>query len=317
MPAGAFSDPAAPFDMANTLLNTQCGKANYKANVNSPSHVLETLNWHVAVYDVHVSTPFNFIYDVLQFSSGRDKFCALMQGCAKFASEALATPGSDRHWMFRSVEDSLSDGRKIFRLFKEIREVYKVRRGWSRFSLGCQEDGALSIPATCGVLDMLGHSCSFFYYLGDNLLWAASVGLVRSKEVPRTWKGGSRENGAILSALGGASSVKRKRNWASMWRLHFAISANILLLYKAVRRLGVRGLEGPDDARLFHSLEILGMLASYQVLLSNLKIHKASVTRLGLLAMLAAACGIWSNWRKVRRKNCGAKTFVVAKAMEK
>ena len=47
----------------------------------------------------------------------------------------------------------------------------------------------------------LGHTCSFFYYLGavyiesqpvtkssatgDNLLWAASVGLVRSKEVPQ------------------------------------------------------------------------------------------------------------------------------------
>ena len=53
------------------------------------------------VYDIHVGTPFNFIYDVgapywrldgskvLQFSSGRDKFCALMQGYAKFASEAL------------------------------------------------------------------------------------------------------------------------------------------------------------------------------------------------------------------------------------
>ncbi|CAJ1343629.1 unnamed protein product [Effrenium voratum] len=101
---------------------------------------------------------------------------------------------------------------------------------------------------------------------------------------------------------------------------HRSPGANILLLYKAVRRLGVRGRlaqDGRFDARLFHSLEILGMLASYQVLLSNLKIHKASVARLGLLAMLAAACGIWSNWRKVRRKNCGAKTFVVAKAMEK
>lgn len=28
------------------------------------------------------------------------------------------------------------------------------------------------------------------------------------------------------------------------------------------------------------------------------------VARLGLLAMLAAACGIWSNWRKVRNVRC-------------
>eukprot|EP00438_Fugacium_kawagutii_P033741 Skav209657 [mRNA] locus=scaffold2126:100318:102479:+ [translate_table: standard] len=67
-----------------------------------------------------------------------------------------------------------------------------------------------------------------------------------------------------------------------------------------------------EDARLFHTLEIIGMLASYRVLLSKLHIMKASHARLGLLAMLAAACGIWSNWRKVRRKNCGTKTFVVA-----
>ncbi|CAE7446454.1 Contig2860.g3064 [Symbiodinium microadriaticum] len=161
--------------------------------LNSPG-LVETLNWHVStVYDERVGTAFNFIYDVLQFSSGRDKFCALMQGYCKFASEVFSEPDSERHWMYRGMEDSLSDGRKIFRLFKEFREVYKVRRGWSRFSQGAQEHGTLSVPAACGVLDMLGHTCSFFYYLGDNLLWAASVGLVRSKEVPqmqrRMWKG--------------------------------------------------------------------------------------------------------------------------------
>lgn len=302
---------------ADAILNVH---SLVKASQVSP-RLLETLNWHVStVYDVHVGQPFNFIYDVLQFSSGRDKFCALMQGYAKFASEVLAKPDSERHWMYRGIEDSLSDGRKIFRLFKEFREVYKVRRGWSRFSQGAQEEGTFSIPAACGVLDMLGHTCSFFYYLGDNLLWAASVGLVRSKEVPkmqrRMWKG-FRKNGAILNSLGGVSNVKQKRNWASIWRLNFAIGANILLFYKAVVRLGWKSLEGPDDARLFHTLEIIGMLASYRVLLSKLNILKASHARLGLLAMLAAACGIWSNWRKVRRKKCGTKTFVVASKNQK
>ncbi|CAE7715840.1 unnamed protein product [Symbiodinium pilosum] len=278
-----------------------------------PGKLVETLNWHVStVYDEHVGTPFNFIYDVLQFSSGRDKFCALIQGYSKFASEVLAEPDSERHWMYRGIEDSLSDGRKIFRLFKEMREVYKVRRGWSRFCQGAQEHGPLSVPATCGVLDMLGHTCSFFYYLGDNLLWAASVGLVRSKEVPqmqrRMWKG-FRKNGAILKALGGVANVKRKRNWASVWRLNFAICANLLMLYKAVLRLGLKRVADPDDPRLFHTVEIVGMVASYRVLLSKLKISTASHARLGLLAMLAAACGIWSNWRKVRRKNCGTKTW--------
>jgi len=282
----------------------------------TPTKIVETLDWHVAsVYDERVGSAFNFIYDVLQFSSGRDKFCALMQGYAKFASEVLTEPDSERHWMYRGIEDSLSDGRKIFRLFKEFREVYKVRRGWSRFCQGASGHGTVSIPAVCGVLDVLGHACSFFYYLGDNILWAASVGIVRSKEVPkmqrRMWKG-FRKNGPVLSALGGVASVKRKRNWASIWRLNFAIGANVLLLYKAACKLRIRSLQGPDDPRLFHSLEIIGMLASYRVLLSKLKIAKASHARLGLLAMLAAACGIWSNWRKVRRKNCGTKSFGIA-----
>ena len=35
-----------------------------------------------------------------------------------------------------------------------------------------------------------------------------------------------------------------------------------------------------EDARLFHTLEIIGMLASYRVLLSKLKILKASHARL-------------------------------------
>jgi hypothetical protein len=35
-----------------------------------------------------------------------------------------------------------------------------------------------------------------------------------------------------------------------------------------------------EDARLFHTLEIIGMLASYRVLLSKLNILKASHARL-------------------------------------
>ena len=111
--------------------------------------------------------------EVLQFSSGRDKFCALMQGYAKFASEAglLAavamkirrllgpkrclrsrtasvtgcTAASRSVFGGNSVlrQDSLSDGRKIFRLFKELREVYKAFQGPLRpLSFRCAAVGA-------------------------------------------------------------------------------------------------------------------------------------------------------------------------------
>mmetsp|Transcript_14119 Transcript_14119/g.29552 ORF Transcript_14119/g.29552 Transcript_14119/m.29552 type:complete len:387 (+) Transcript_14119:68-1228(+) len=283
----------------------------------SPRKLLEWCELGVVeCYDRPFSAIFNFIYDVLQFSSGRDKLCALMQGYAKFASAALSAPDSERHWMYRGIEDSISDGRKIFRLFKEFREVYKVRRGLNRLMEGISEGAGLrSIPAACGALDVLGHSASFFYYLFDNVLWAASVGLIRSKEVPRwqkkMWQG-LRKNGQVLRFLGGVARVKRRKNLASIWRIIFACSANALLLKKALQTSRLQGgvFQGPDDPRLFHTLELVGMAASFRVLLSKLGYVKLSHSRSGLLAMIAAVCGIWVNWRKVRRKKCGTKWFV-------
>lgn len=266
-------------------------------------------------YDGRLGHLFSFVYDAVQLSSGRDKCLALVQGYAKFASAALSRPDSERHYMYRGIEDSLSDGRKIFRLFKEFREVYKIRRGFHRFEEGIGEGGLGCIAAVCGFLDICGHASSTFYYFFDNLLWAASVGIVRAKEVPRLqrqmWKG-FRKNGLVISGFGGVASVKRKKNLASIWRLNFAIAANLLLLFKAIKASMATGFgfQGPDDARLFHTLELVGMFANYRILLSKLGYSGASHAKMGLLMMLASACGIWSSWRKVRRKNCGAKTFV-------
>mmetsp|Transcript_93606 Transcript_93606/g.274162 ORF Transcript_93606/g.274162 Transcript_93606/m.274162 type:complete len:360 (+) Transcript_93606:62-1141(+) len=305
--------------LAKELARWLNGRANRKhSRQEAPQNAWEHLELGVTtLYDRPFGAFFNFIYDVLQFSSGRDKLCSLMQGYAKFASEALCEPDSERHWMYRGVEDSISDGRKIFRLFKEFREVYKVRRGLNRFMEGITANGLPSSPAFCGALDVLGHSASFFYYMFDNILWAASVGIFRSKEVPKLqrkmWHG-FRRNGPILRALGGVASVKRRKNFASIWRLNFAILANVLLLRMAVLSSMVRGsrFQGPDDPRLFHTLELVGMFASYRILLSKLGYVRISHTNSGLLAMVAAICGIWSNWRKVRRKNCGTKKFVPA-----
>jgi len=264
------------------------------------------------VYDKPLSAMFNFFYDVLQFSSGRDKVCAFFQGFAKFASAEFSEPASEAHWMYRGIEDSLSDGRKVFRLFKEFREVYKVRRGINRFIEGVSQEGICSIPAACGFVDIFGHTASFFYYLFDNLLWAASVGIVRAKEMP---KHGFWKNGVVMEHLGGLRSVKRRKNWASMWRLNFGIIANTLLLRRACSLCPpAHGFQGLDDPRLFHTIELLGMFANYSILWSKLGFSRLSHTRLGLLAMLASVCGIWSNWRKVVRKRCGTKTFATTLA---
>lgn len=270
-----------------------------------------------AYYDAGPLSAFiNFLYDILQLSSGRDKFCALLQGYSKMAS-SFYSKDSERYFMYRGIEESMSDGRKIFRLFKEFREVYKVRRGFHRMQEGIAGHGITSPAAICGTLDVMGHIASFFYYLYDNILWAASVGLFRTKEIPRwqvgMWKG-FRRNGKVIESLGGVASIKWRKDSASIWRLNFAITANVLLLIDAIRQCkGKEGgqFQGPDDPRLFHSLELVGMFSSYRILLGKLGFVKLkSHATSGMLAMVAALCGIWSNWRKVRRKNCGTKPFV-------
>ena len=64
-----------------------------------------------------------------------------------------------------------------------------------------------------------------------------------------------------------------------------------------------------DDPKLFHSLEILGMLCNFVILNSKLGFRARSHLAMGLLGMLAAAQGVWRNWRKVLAKKCGSKHF--------
>lgn len=260
---------------------------------------------------------FSFFYDVLQMSSGRDKLCAFFQNLAQFASAALVEKDSERYWVFRGLEDSLSDGRKVFRLFKEQREVYKIRRGLDRLDAGIKGSGACSSAALCGSFDVLAHVASFWYYLFDNMLWCASVGILRTKKVPKWQRGiweGMRRNGAVVSFFGGVSGIKRAKNLASIWRLVFALGGNTILLWQAwkARRPGSGWFTGAEDPVLNFGLELLGMLASFRVLASKLGLRHSSHANLAVLGMLAAACGMWRNLRKVRRKNCGSKRFSIS-----
>lgn len=285
-------------------------------------------------YDMYQAPVFNFFYDILQLSSGRDKVVAFIQNFAKYSSDALCVEDSERYWICRGVEENLSDSRKVFRFLKWLREVYKVRRGLNRADQGLKQSGAMSIDFTCGVMDVLGHTCSFFYFLLDNLLWATSVGVLRSKGVPEAiqrlpWYNSNvpRRNGWVVASLGGVTNIKRLKNRSSLYRLFFALTANILLLHKAWRSRALarrdRLAGAPVDAAneqqgssldnplLFHSLEVLGMLCNGRVLLSKLGFSGWGATHayMGALGMFAASQGVWRNWRKVVQKKCGSKFF--------
>jgi hypothetical protein len=280
-------------------------------------------------YDKFQAPVFNFFYDILQLSSGRDKVVAFIQNFAKFGSDALCAEDSERYWTFRGVEENLSDSRKVFRFLKWLREVYKVRRGLHRADEGLKKSGVCSIDFSCGVMDVLGHTCSFFYFLLDNLTWAVSVGVLQANnQVPDgRIQRRPRVDGLVVAWLGGEKGMKRWKNYSSMYRLYFALAANVLLLYKCWRdrrrqraqaatpalgsSLGSSASSLLDDPLLFHSLEVVGMLCNYRILLSKLGVAGwgASHAYMGFLGMAAASQGVWRNWRKVVQKKCGSKFF--------
>merc|ERR550532_3097268 len=117
-------------------------------------------------------------YDVTLFSSGRDNFCSFIQGAARVGQALLSPTFAELQKKLRSVEVNLSDGRKIFRLFKELREIYKIRRGWNRMVKGMIDEAIVSSAALCGVFDIFAHMASAVYYFLDNVLWAVHVGIL-------------------------------------------------------------------------------------------------------------------------------------------
>ena len=68
----------------------------------------------------------------------------------------------------------------------------------------------------------------------------------------------------------------------------------------------------PDDPLLFHTIEVFGILSSMRILAARLSRHRYARLAdryMGILGMFGAACGMWRNWRKVLKKNCGSKSF--------
>jgi hypothetical protein len=68
----------------------------------------------------------------------------------------------------------------------------------------------------------------------------------------------------------------------------------------------------PDDPLLFHTIEVFGILSSMRILAARLSRHRFARLAdryMGILGMFGAACGMWRNWRKVLKKNCGSKSF--------
>ena len=97
--------------------------------------------------------------------------------------------------------------------------VGAVRGGDSNSETGAAAD--YRFAALCHLLDAVTHFMAFNYFWLDNLVWAISMGLWRSKQVPAhlkgVWHGGRRDEGIVVS-LGGMRGIKTKRNFFSLFR---------------------------------------------------------------------------------------------------
>lgn len=85
----------------------------------------------------------------------------------------------------KGMEKSLSNGRKIFRLFLFLNEISAVHELLTKSSL--------VLPLR--VLKVISGTCSFIYYLTDNIIWLQGLGFV----------------GAYVPGIGGGKLIRWKR----------------------------------------------------------------------------------------------------------
>ena len=132
----------------------------------------------------------NNFRNLLNTSKGRDKFCQLLQYSANFYITCMRESAEYGKLVkekkissvnkAKKLESSISNGRKIFRLFlflNESAELYELIKQ-SKFPLPLR---VLKIVSTC---------CSFIYYFTDNIVYLSNMGFVEAF-VPHTrmkWK---------------------------------------------------------------------------------------------------------------------------------
>jgi hypothetical protein len=117
-------------------------------------------------------------------SSGRDKLAATIQyfalfwGSQPFLDVSGIADGPSAPW--RLLEESMSNGRKVFRLGKWIKEYEKARLALTAPDayIGVIPGVSARRAMVTRVLAVLMNAFSCSYYLWDNIVWAAQTGLI-------------------------------------------------------------------------------------------------------------------------------------------
>lgn len=113
----------------------------------------------------------------MQYTAGLYVTCQKSSGDFKFKK---GDPRTSRVIIMKRIEKSLSEGRKIFRLFKFVDEFSEtVSHAWEK------KNKKLNLFRE--ILFYAGQSCSFMYYLLDNIVWFSSIKVI-SKYIAHNYK---------------------------------------------------------------------------------------------------------------------------------
>ena len=123
-----------------------------------------------------VSVTANSLSNVLSTTKGREKFLALIQYLADLYKESmraylLEKPSDDIPVSLKnakSIERSMRNGRKLFRVLMFVDEYANIEKTLQTVD-GWPWDKVVKI---------LSHCASFVYFILDNLVWAADIGII-------------------------------------------------------------------------------------------------------------------------------------------
>jgi hypothetical protein len=263
-------------------------------------------------------------------SSGRDKFCALLQYGAMFwGNQKIFSVSSARDAPWRNLEESMSAGRKTLRLFKWTKEFERMQR-----SLAFPDPGPHASEARTKVASALGffmHTFSFAYYFVDNVLYMSQIGLINNPDVTGIFElrkmlksGLSHDEYQRLQSKFRSDEVLRGnsrmfegrlrdwKNYASLFRLLTAIaycSLQIDSVNSAEERLQ-KQTEMADKQRVKRAMEltelkegsineVIASICNLAILLQRLGFpvfKRLPLWSIGVFGIIAAGFGLEKNW---------------------
>eukprot|EP00658_Telonema_sp_P-2_P062793 TRINITY_DN5146_c0_g1_i1.p1 TRINITY_DN5146_c0_g1~~TRINITY_DN5146_c0_g1_i1.p1 ORF type:complete len:245 (-),score=77.85 TRINITY_DN5146_c0_g1_i1:335-1069(-) len=215
----------------------------------------------------------------------RDR-CSFIQNLAKFTSLTAYEQGTPGWQVWRNVENSMSDGRKIFRFLKYIPEAVKSYSALCRAA-----ETGISYPAGLrALIEGCARAVSCLYLWLDNILWAQGVGMVSVVDLKQ---------------------LKHRKNWSSFIRLLITLAGELVYFFTLSLSLRLTELGGRHIDLEIAKLDVLEHLLLLVSTLCNIRMTLPRIFKqqgfgcsqraIGLVGMASSAAVIGTMLIKVKK----------------